>query len=290
MPRKIASKSGYFDAAASRAGTRRMLGGEAHFRRAGKQDDGVLLRRRRQALPEQGRLCRGEAARSTRGETRRACATIGADGKPCLRKTGSPGAEPVRRAGKRTSVSYFGKDGKPCPIKDGTRKQSALSTSGKQDERCFFGVDGKPCLHKDGDADGRPPRRTRKRDDHVLPRRRRQALPDQGRTRRSEGGLRRAGKRDKPLLLRRRRQALPDQRRVLGGEAHVRRARKRDMRVLLCRRRQALLEQGRVAGWKAQFNERGNETSAFYFGVDGNPCPHKDGNAAWKTAYDGAET
>ena len=40
------------------------------------------------------------------------------------------------------------------------------------------------------------------------------------------------------------------------------------------------------AGWKASYDERGNKTSASYFGIDGKPCRHSDGNTGWKATYD----
>ena len=76
------------------------------LRRAGKQDERVLLRHRRQALPEQGRVCR--SGRSTYDER-----------------------------GNQTSVSYFGTDGKPCLNKDGIAGVEVRpTTSGETRRAC----------------------------------------------------------------------------------------------------------------------------------------------------------
>ena len=40
------------------------------------------------------------------------------------------------------------------------------------------------------------------------------------------------------------------------------------------------------AGWEAIYDERGNEIKRCYFGVDGKPILHKDGYAAWESIYD----
>ena len=129
---------------------------EGHLRRARKPDEHVLLRHRRQALPAQGRVCRSEGALSTSGETGRACPTSAADGKPCLSKDGyARWKTTFDERGNKTSVSYFGTDGKPCLSKDGV-----AGWNNHFDER--------------GNQTS-----------SVLLRRRRQALPDQGRVRRT---------------------------------------------------------------------------------------------------------
>ena len=40
------------------------------------------------------------------------------------------------------------------------------------------------------------------------------------------------------------------------------------------------------AEWKATFDERGNQTSASYFGTDGKPCLNSNGIAGWKATFD----
>ena len=85
--------------------------------------------------------------------------------------------------GNETSVSYFGTDGKPCLHKDGYAGwKSTFDERGNETSVSYFGTDGKPCLNKDGICRMEGPlRRAGKRDEHVLLRHRRQALPEQGR-------------------------------------------------------------------------------------------------------------
>ena len=129
-------------------------GWTAHLRRAGKQDEHVLLRHRRQALPEQGRICRME------GHLRRAGKQ---DGHVLLwhRRQALPDKDGYAgwkaqfdERGNQTSVSYFGsrrqallEQGRLC------RMEVHLSTSGEtRPASRYFGIDGKPCLLKDGNA------------------------------------------------------------------------------------------------------------------------------------------
>lgn len=41
-----------------------------------------------------------------------------------------------------------------------------------------------------------------------------------------------------------------------------------------------------VAGWTSDYDGHGNEIRRTYFGADGKPCLHKDGNAAWNSEFD----
>ena len=212
-------------------------------------------------------------------------------------------------------MSYFGTDGKPCLNKDGYAGwKAAFDERGNQTSVSYFGTDGKPCLHKDGYAGWKATFDERgKQDEHVLLRRRRQALPAQGRAMpewkahfdergnwtsrsyfgtdgkpclmqgrvcRMEGRLRRAGKRDERVLLRHRRQALPAQGRVCrSGRPPTTSGETRQAMSYFGTDGKPCLNKDGYAGWKATFDERGNQTSESYFGTDGKPCLCKDGYA-----------
>ena len=84
-----------------------------HLRRAGKPDERVLLRHRRQALPAQGRKCRSWKATYDERGNQTSVSYFGTDGKPCLHKDGYAGWKATYdERGNETSRSYFGTDGK----------------------------------------------------------------------------------------------------------------------------------------------------------------------------------
>ena len=188
---------------------------------------------------------------------------IGRTGTPALNEDGDAIEKQEYDAdGNLVEVAYFGIDGKPCASKNGDAGwKVTYDERGNRTSASCFGADGKPCLHKEGycPVEG-PVRPTGIPDKRVLPRDRRQALPEQGRVCRMEAHLRPTGKHDKRsptsaptaspvctrtgmpveghlrptgkpdacVLLRDRRQALPEQRRVRRIAAHFRRAGKRD--------------------------------------------------------------
>ena len=122
------------------------------FRRAGKPDEHVLLRHRRQALPVQRRLCRMRRTYDQRGN-RTSESYFGVDGKPCLGKHGYAGGNYFYKRGNETSASYFGIDGKPCLDEDGVAGwKAAYDERGNKISESYFDADGKLCLNKGGDA------------------------------------------------------------------------------------------------------------------------------------------
>ena len=248
----------------------------ATYDERGNQTSASYFGDRRQALPAQGRVRRSKAD---------------------LRRAGKPDERVLLRHRRQA-----------LPVQGRVCRSATLTYDerGNQTSASYFGTDGKPCLHKDGICrmEGHL-RRAGKRDERVLLRHRRQALPEQGRVCRSEVDLRRAGKPDEPVLLRHRRQALPAQGRQCRMEGHLRRAGKRDKPVLLRHRRQALPVEGRVCRMRGPpttsgetrrarpssaptaspactrtampngrptYDERGNKTSESYFGIDGKPA------------------
>ena len=218
-------------------------GRETHFRRAGKQDERVLLRRRRQALRRQERGCRMEGRLRRAGKRRRAGPTSAPTASPARSRTDTPKAKATfDERGNETSHSYFDTDGKPCLIKDGYAKAKATF-----DER--------------GNKTGA-----------LLLRHRRQALPDKDGYAAVKAHLRRAGKQDERVLLRRPTASLPAQGRVRHLEGRLRPAGIPDGRVLLRHRRQPCLYKDRFTSATMTYDERGNQTSVCYFGTDGKPC------------------
>ena len=151
--------------------------------------------------------------------------------------------------GNQTSSSYFGTDGKPCLHKDGYAEwKSTFDERGNETSVSYFGTDGKPCL-----IQGRVCRM--------------EATFDERGNQTSASYF---GTDGKPCL---------NKDGYAEVKVHLRRAGKQDQRVLLRRRRQALPAQGRDCRMEGHFDERGNKTSASYFGTDGKPCLNKDGYA-----------
>ena len=182
-------------------------------------------------------------------------AYFGIDGQPCLSNEEIAGwiAEYDNKDNK-TRMAYFGIDGQPCLINDGYAGWISEYENGNETKCSFFGIDEQPCLINDGYAGWIS------------------EYENSNETKRSFFGT-------------------DDLSTFLGGDDPYDSWEKtyHDNGEVATQTWFYSVKRhpyGDFAKWINTYDAKGNQIRRAYFGIDGQPCLHNDGNAGWTAEYD----